>query len=69
MVGIAGCSSHATSRGASPTTARAVVVASPEGTISHAGRWLIDDAGRVVILHGVNMVEKRAPYYPAAAGG
>jgi endoglycosylceramidase len=69
-VGIAACSSHASSEQASPpTTAGTVVVASsPEGTISHAGRWLTDAAGRVVILHGVNMVEKSPPYYPAAAG-
>jgi len=70
IVGIAACSSHASSPKAStPTTSEAVVVAaSPRGTISHTGRWLTDDAGRVVILHGVNMVEKQPPYYPAAAG-
>lgn len=36
--------------------------------ISHAGRWLTDVKGRVVILHGTNMVYKVAPFYPAAAG-
>jgi endoglycosylceramidase len=36
--------------------------------LSHAGRWLIDARGRVVILHGTNMVYKLAPFYPAAAG-
>jgi endoglycosylceramidase len=40
----------------------------PTGTISHDGRWLTDTAGRVVMLHGVNMVEKSPPYYPSAAG-
>jgi endoglycosylceramidase len=40
----------------------------PVGPLSHAGRWLTDAAGRVVLLHGVNMVEKQAPYYPSAFG-
>lgn len=30
------------------------------------GRWLVDDQGRVVVLHGVNAVWKRAPYVPPA---
>jgi endoglycosylceramidase len=34
----------------------------------HAGRWITDARGRVVILHGTNMVYKLAPYYPAAIG-
>jgi endoglycosylceramidase len=36
--------------------------------LGHDGRWMTDSAGRVVILHGVNMVNKLAPYYPAAVG-
>lgn len=34
------------------------------------GRWLVDPQGRVVLLHGVNMVWKNDPYYPpdTAAG-
>jgi endoglycosylceramidase len=34
----------------------------------HAGRWLVDDSGRVVVLHGVNLVNKLPPYHPAAIG-
>ena len=36
--------------------------------LTAAGRWLVDDLGRVVLLHGVNMVAKSAPYHPAAFG-
>jgi endoglycosylceramidase len=36
--------------------------------IGHAGRWITDGAGRVLIVHGFNMVYKVPPYYPAAAG-
>src|SRR6478609_12042797 len=42
--------------------------AAPALPLSHAGRWITDAHGRVVILHGTNMVYKLAPYYPAAAG-
>ena len=28
------------------------------------GRWLVDEHGRVVILHGLNLVYKRKPYVP-----
>src|SRR5438552_4001293 len=31
----------------------------------HRGRWLTDQYGRVVILHGVNMTNKLPPYDPA----
>jgi endoglycosylceramidase len=36
--------------------------------LGHAGRWITDADGRVVILHGINMVYKRPPYYPSAIG-
>ena len=36
--------------------------------LSHAGRWITDARGRVVIVHGTNMVYKLAPYYPQAVG-
>jgi endoglycosylceramidase len=41
---------------------------SPAAPLGHAGRWITDARGRVVILHGLNMVYKRPPYTPAAAG-
>jgi endoglycosylceramidase len=40
----------------------------PAGPIGHAGRWLTDSAGRVLLVTGVNMVYKVAPYAPDAAG-
>ena len=40
----------------------------PAGPIGTAGRWLVDDRGRVVITHGVNVVAKHAPYTPASLG-
>jgi endoglycosylceramidase len=40
-------------------------VAAPLG---HAGRFLTDPHGRVVVLHGLNMVYKLPPYEPAASG-
>ena len=40
----------------------------PGIVLGHLGRWIVDAQGRVVILHGLNMVNKRAPYTPAAAG-
>jgi endoglycosylceramidase len=42
--------------------------AGPTAPLGHSGRWITDARGRVVILHGVNMVYKRPPYYPAATG-
>jgi endoglycosylceramidase len=42
--------------------------AAPVTPLGHSGRWITDADGRVVILHGVNMVFKRPPYYPAAGG-
>lgn len=40
----------------------------PTLPLGHAGRWITDARGRVVILHGPNMVYKVAPYFPAAVG-
>ena len=32
------------------------------------GRWILDPSGRVLVLHGLNMVYKRAPYAPDRIG-
>jgi endoglycosylceramidase len=42
--------------------------AQPRLPLSHAGRWITDASGRVVVLHGVNMVAKLEPYAPDALG-
>ena len=47
--------------GASLLAMAGSATASPVLPIDHAGRWMIDARGRVVILHGTNMVNKRAP--------
>lgn len=41
---------------------------SADWPLSHAGRWVTDTQGRVVVLHGLNMVYKRPPYAPDAVG-
>jgi endoglycosylceramidase len=46
----------------------AMAQAAPTTPLGHSGRWITDAKGRVVVLHGVNMVYKRPPYYPAATG-
>lgn len=46
----------------------APAAAAPRGPLHHKGRWLVDRGGRVVTLHGVNMVYKVAPYTPVKSG-
>src|SRR5881392_1659959 len=46
----------------------AAAQAGPTLPLDHAGRWITDADGRVVVLHGINMVYKRAPYAPDAVG-
>jgi endoglycosylceramidase len=36
--------------------------------LGHAGTWLTDATGRVVVLHGLNQVYKVPPYEPSADG-
>jgi endoglycosylceramidase len=46
----------------------ASVAAAPKAPLDHHGRWLTDAKGRVVILHGFNMVNKVGSYRPADTG-
>jgi endoglycosylceramidase len=40
----------------------------PEFPFHTAGKFMVDATGRVVMFHGVNMVNKLPPYTPSAAG-
>jgi endoglycosylceramidase len=51
-----------------PSAAKLEQRAAPHGPLAKAGRWITDRSGRVVILHGINMVYKLPPYQPAAVG-
>ena len=50
------------------TPAPAALKAAQDEPLGHEGRWITDRKGRVVVLHGFNMVYKRPPYYPIHAG-
>jgi endoglycosylceramidase len=46
----------------------AAPTAAAHRTPGHAGRWLTDGKGRVVEVHGLNLVIKRPPYRPSKLG-
>lgn len=46
----------------------AAAQAAPAEPLGASGRWITDAEGRVVVLHGVNLVAKRAPHLPSDAG-
>ena len=54
--------------GAAATAAATPPTAGIALPVGHAGTWLTDAAGRVVVLHGVNQVFKVPPYEPSAGG-
>lgn len=60
MLGAAGC-------GPSDAPATADVMQRSTGPLRADGRWLRDQQGRVVILHGLQLAHKTAPYYPPPA--
>jgi endoglycosylceramidase len=67
----ASASATATETATASATPTATPPAGETGVVAplgSAGRWFIDAIGRVVLLHGVNMVSKSAPFYPAAFG-
>lgn len=40
----------------------------PAGPLRPAGRWITDRTGRVVVVHGVDLVARAAPWLPGTAG-
>lgn len=68
LVALLAVSCRGSSSPAPTATVAAVTDPYPVAPVSHDGRWLTDAAGRVLLLHGMNMVSKSAPYYPAASG-
>jgi len=67
LLAVAGSSFAIAAQSAGPTPPADSAVVAPSVTLAHAGRWLVDDTGRVVVIHGVNMPSKWAPAtYPAA---
>ncbi len=53
---------------ASLAAAAPPALAAPDPPLDHAGRWITDQDGRVVILHGWNMVNKVDSYRPEDTG-
>jgi endoglycosylceramidase len=53
---------------AAPLPSSAIITGPAVSPLGHAGRWLVDAAGRVVVLHGLNQVYKVPPYTPSADG-
>ena len=51
-----------------PTDARAEVSTPTGSRATPHERWILDEQGRVLVLHGLNMVYKRAPYAPDEIG-
>ena len=62
----AGAASTASASTASAATGSSAVL--PTAPIGHAGRWITDATGKVVLVSGVNMINKITPYTPAADG-
>ena len=53
----------------SPSSASSAAPSSDGATRARpVGRWIVDPQGRVLVLHGVNMVHKVAPYAPDEVG-
>jgi endoglycosylceramidase len=64
---IAALTTDASSR-AAPLADPATIIGPPVAPIGHAGTWLTDATGRVVVVHGLNQVYKVPPYEPSADG-
>lgn len=64
-----GAVAYAPAAAASPHTAGASKTTAGAATrVGHSGRWITDDAGRVVLPVGVNLMNKQAPYTVESIG-
>ncbi|MCW2796696.1 cellulase family glycosylhydrolase [Nocardioides sp.] len=64
---VAGATSSTSVGGATSSTSVRGATSSSTGVapqLRRKGRWLVDPEGRVVIVHGLNLVYKRKPYAP-----
>lgn len=67
LVGLCACGARSESVTTSQSSIADASVSTPQ-KLSRNGRWFIDEGGRVVIIHGTNMVHKLPPYAPQALG-
>jgi endoglycosylceramidase len=44
------------------------VASAPHGPFTAVGKWMVDSQGRVVVMHGFDVVRKSTPYYPSGFG-
>jgi endoglycosylceramidase len=68
LFGLLGVPAPSTARSETPEDRLVRPLQSFTLPLGHRGRWITDAKGRIVILHGVNMVAKLAPYDPAPLG-
>ncbi|WP_433654937.1 cellulase family glycosylhydrolase [Nocardia sp. CA-128927] len=68
ILGTVACAVVASVAGVGAAGAQDLARTPVAGSVGHAGKWMVDGAGRVVILHGENVAVKRAPYSPSAGG-
>ncbi|HSW15128.1 MAG TPA: cellulase family glycosylhydrolase [Solimonas sp.] len=64
---IAGLSACGSGSGTSSSADTAATIPAAK-KLSRNGRWFTDEQGRVVVIHGTNMINKLPPYKPEALG-
>lgn len=64
IAGLGACSSGS---GAAPSSGAAAPIPTAQ-KLSRSGRWFTDAQGKVLVIHGTNMINKLPPYKPEALG-
>jgi endoglycosylceramidase len=70
-IDVAGFAPRRAARALVAAAAGALALAAPAhaaGPVTRSGAWIVDDQGRAVIGHGVNVLRKTAPFYPSRFG-